>query len=64
MQSVARVHVLIFQQLGISLNVVFFIEILGTNPGIMFDDKEKCHQEDNKKGHLWVLSFHSWILLK
>jgi hypothetical protein len=27
----------------------FFIEILGTNPGIVFDDKENCHQEDNKK---------------
>jgi hypothetical protein len=26
-----------------------FIEILGTNPGIVFDDKEKCRQEDNKK---------------
>jgi hypothetical protein len=49
-QSVARVHVLIFQQLGVSLNVVFFIEILGTNPDIVFDGKEKCHQEDNKKG--------------
>jgi hypothetical protein len=49
-QSVARVHVLIFQQLGVSLNVIFFIEILGTNPDIVFDGKEKCHQEDNKKG--------------
>jgi hypothetical protein len=27
----------------------FFIEILGTNLDIVFDDKEKCHQEDNKK---------------
>jgi hypothetical protein len=27
----------------------FFIEILVTNPGIVFDDKEKCHQEDNRK---------------
>jgi hypothetical protein len=26
-----------------------FIEILGTNLGIVFDDKENCHQEDNKK---------------
>jgi hypothetical protein len=48
-QSVARVHVLIFQQLGVSLNVIFFIEILGTNTDIVFDDKEKCHQKDNKK---------------
>jgi hypothetical protein len=29
MQYVARVHALIFQQLGLSLNIVFFIEILG-----------------------------------
>jgi hypothetical protein len=63
-QSVARVHVLIFQQLGVSLNVIFFIEILGTNPDIVFDDKEKCHQEDNKKRPLRMLSFHSRILLK
>jgi hypothetical protein len=27
----------------------FFIEILGTNSGIVFDDKEHCHQKDNKK---------------
>jgi hypothetical protein len=27
----------------------FFIEILGTNPDILFDDKENYHQEDNKK---------------
>jgi hypothetical protein len=27
----------------------FLIEILGTNLGIVFDDKEKCYQEDNKK---------------
>jgi hypothetical protein len=26
-----------------------FIEILGTNPGIVFDDKENYRQEDNKK---------------
>jgi hypothetical protein len=28
---------------------IFFIEILGTNPGIVFDDKENCHKEDNEK---------------
>jgi hypothetical protein len=28
---------------------IFFIEILGTNSGIVFDDKEHCHQKDNKK---------------
>jgi hypothetical protein len=50
LQSTARVHVLIFEQLDVSLNVVFFIEILGTTPSIVFDDKENCHQEDNKKG--------------
>jgi hypothetical protein len=33
----------IIQQLGVSLNVVFLIEIVGTNPGILFDDKENCH---------------------
>jgi hypothetical protein len=43
LQYVARVHVLIFQQFGASLNVVFFIENLGTNPSIVFDDKENCH---------------------
>jgi hypothetical protein len=42
----------------------FFIEILGTNPGFVFDDKENCHQEDNKKGPLRMLSFHSQMLLK
>jgi hypothetical protein len=33
----------IIQQLGVSLNVVFLIEIVGTNLGILFDDKENCH---------------------
>jgi hypothetical protein len=42
----------------------FFIEILGTNSDIVFDDKENDHQEDNKKGHLRVLSFRIRMLLK
>jgi hypothetical protein len=42
----------------------FFIEILGTNPGIVFDDKENYHQKDNKKGPLRMLSFRSQMLLK
>jgi hypothetical protein len=28
---------------------IFFIEILGTNLGIVFDDKENCHHKDNRK---------------
>jgi hypothetical protein len=28
---------------------IFFIEILGSNPGILFDDKENRHKKDNKK---------------
>jgi hypothetical protein len=44
--------------------MLFFIEILGTNPDIVFDDKEKCYPEDNKKGPLRMLSFHSRMLLK
>jgi hypothetical protein len=43
------VHVVIIQRVGVSINVVFFIEIVGTNPGILFDDKENCHKENNKK---------------
>jgi hypothetical protein len=38
--------------------------MLCTNPGIVFQDKENCHQEDNKKGPLRMLSFHSRMLLK
>jgi hypothetical protein len=30
----------------------------------VFDDKENNHQEDNKKGPLWMLSFRSQMLLK
>jgi hypothetical protein len=30
----------------------------------VFNDKENCHKEDNKKGPLMMLSFHSRILLK
>jgi hypothetical protein len=41
-----------------------FLDILGMNPNIMFDDKENCHQEDNKKGPLRLLSSHSRMLLK
>jgi hypothetical protein len=43
------VPVVIIQWVGVSVNVVFFIEIVGTNPGILFDDKENCHKENNKK---------------
>jgi hypothetical protein len=64
LQPAARVYVLIFQQLGVSLNVVFFYRNLSTQPGFVFVDKENCHQEDNKKGPLRMLSFHSRMLLK
>jgi hypothetical protein len=30
----------------------------------VFDDKENCHQEDNKKGPLRMLSFRNRMLLK
>jgi hypothetical protein len=43
------VPVVIIQRVGVSVNVVFFIEIVGTNLGILFDDKENCHKENNKK---------------
>jgi hypothetical protein len=33
-----------------SLNVVFFKKMVGTNPSIMFDDKENYDQKDKKKG--------------
>jgi hypothetical protein len=45
------VHVVIIQQVGVSINAVFFIEIVGTHPVILFDDNENCHKENNKK---WV----------
>jgi hypothetical protein len=41
-----------------------FYRNLSTQPGFVFVDKENCHQEDNKKGPLRMLSFHSRMLLK
>jgi hypothetical protein len=58
------VHVVIIQWVGVSVNIVFFIEIVGTNPIILFDDKENCHKENNKNGPLRMLTSYSRMLLK
>jgi hypothetical protein len=41
-----------------------FLDILGANRSIVFDAKENCHHEDNKKEPLRLLSFRSRMLLK
>jgi hypothetical protein len=50
LQSAARVYVLIFQQLGVSLNVVFFIEILVHNLALCLLIKRIVIRKIIKKG--------------
>jgi hypothetical protein len=39
---------------------VFLKKMVGTNPFIVFDDKENCDKEDKKKGPLCMLIFHNY----